>query len=70
MAMFLGTIVVIEYPSAFTLLQKGRRLIKCFQRKKRGTLGEIRWEVVDGVVQDNESLECLKRAVVNKQETV
>lgn len=62
MALFMGTIVIVEYPSAFTLLQGGRQLIKCFPKEVEG--GNIEWEIFTGVVKDDESdIQFLKRTV-------
>ncbi|KAH8252287.1 hypothetical protein KR038_002350 [Drosophila bunnanda] len=55
MALFMGTIVIIEYPSAFTLLKDGRKLIKCFPKQKEGDGGALEWEIFEGVVRDDES---------------
>ncbi|KAH8358034.1 hypothetical protein KR084_000127, partial [Drosophila pseudotakahashii] len=63
-AIFLGTIVIIEYPSVFTLLQEGRQLIKCYQMKQ-STSGAYRWEVEEDVVHFNESLKILKDSIVD-----
>ncbi|KAH8253712.1 hypothetical protein KR032_006596, partial [Drosophila birchii] len=64
MAIFLGTIVIIEYPSAFTLLRGGRKLIKCFPIEKEGDDGVLEWEIFEGVVRDNDSdIEIIKESV-------
>ncbi|KAH8309511.1 hypothetical protein KR059_011204, partial [Drosophila kikkawai] len=62
MSLFMGTIVIIEYPSAFTLLKGGRKLIKCFPKPKKG--GGLSWEIFEGVVRDNESdIQLIKNKV-------
>ncbi|XP_043643575.1 protein ORD [Drosophila teissieri] len=67
-ALFLGVIVIIEYPSAFTLLQEGRHLIKCFQKENRQSSGAMQWEIFEDVVKESESdLEFLKEAVGQDQ---
>ncbi|EDW92293.2 protein ORD [Drosophila yakuba] len=67
-ALFMGVIVIIEYPSAFTLLQEGRHLIKCFQKENRDSTGAMQWEIFEDVVKESESdLEFLKQAVSKDQ---
>ncbi|KAH8290899.1 hypothetical protein KR054_006900, partial [Drosophila jambulina] len=64
MALFMGTIVIIEYPSAFTLLKGGRKLIKCFPKPKQGERGALEWEIFEGVVKDDESdIQIIKQAI-------
>lgn len=70
-ALFLGVIVIIEYPSAFTLLQEGRHLIKCFQKENAESSRTSQWEIFEDVVKENESdLEFLKEAVGKVQQNV
>ncbi|XP_017077681.2 protein ORD [Drosophila eugracilis] len=65
MALFMGTIVIIEYPSSLTLLKEPRQLIKCFQMEKRGSL---QWKICSEVIQDtDEHLEFLKEAITNNR---
>ncbi|KAI8037654.1 protein ORD isoform X1 [Drosophila gunungcola] len=62
-ALFMGTIVIIEYPSSFTQLEEGRQLIKCFPKKRKGSSRALQWEIFEDVVRDNESsLQFLKEA--------
>ncbi|XP_070069742.1 protein ORD isoform X1 [Drosophila takahashii] len=68
-AIFLGTIVIIEYPSVFTLLNEGRQLIKCYQTKQSNS-GAFRWEVEDDIVHYNESLKILKESVVEYEKAM
>ncbi|XP_017053749.1 LOW QUALITY PROTEIN: protein ORD [Drosophila ficusphila] len=63
MALFPGTIVIVEYPSALTLLKEGRQLIKCFQ--KIGPSGKMQWEVFEDVVKNNEGYLDFLKEVVN-----
>ncbi|KAH8386356.1 hypothetical protein KR200_008308, partial [Drosophila serrata] len=64
MALFMGTIVIIEYPSAFTLLKGGRKLIKCFPKQKEGVVGALEWEIFEGVVKDDESdIQMIKQSL-------
>ncbi|EDV56770.1 protein ORD [Drosophila erecta] len=70
-ALFLGVIVIIEYPSAFTLLQEGRHLIKCFQKEIPESSGTLHWEIFEDVVKETESdLEFLKEAVSRDQQNM
>ncbi|EDW56913.1 GM15567 [Drosophila sechellia] len=70
-ALFLGVIVIIEYPSAFTLLQEGRHLIKCFQKDDPESSSTSQWEIFEDVVKESESdLEFLKEAVGKVQQNV
>ncbi|XP_016971074.1 protein ORD [Drosophila rhopaloa] len=62
-ALFMGTIVIIEYPSSFTLLDEGRQLIKCFPNHFMGSSDALEWDIFEDVVKNNESnLDFLKEA--------
>ncbi|EDV37155.2 uncharacterized protein Dana_GF13305 [Drosophila ananassae] len=61
MALFMGTVVLIEFPSAFTLLNGGRKLLKCYQRHVND---ESVWELFEDVSkEDNFSVNNMKKHV-------
>ncbi|KAH8327119.1 hypothetical protein KR074_003133, partial [Drosophila pseudoananassae] len=61
MALFLNTVVLIEFPSSFTLLSGGRKLIKCYQRHN---VEECVWDLFEDVSkEDNFSVNNMKKHV-------
>ncbi|XP_017096515.2 protein ORD [Drosophila bipectinata] len=61
MAQFLNAIVLIEFPSAFTLLSGGRQLLKCYQRQ---VAEECVWDLFEDISkEDNFSVNNMKKHV-------